>query len=147
MLKSSPKQNFLNDTINATVAIDYDYEKYCGFNNCPSYKLPPAASSTTQTSVYILLGLLVILCLISMAITALFMDHIELQGKNTNETTQPEKETILTKFKVEFKNLFGLLKYLDIYLLFPLSFFTGLELTFRWNEFNRVNILISIFDL
>ena len=141
VIQNNPIDNSNFTSLNITSKNEYNYARYCGFNNCPADVLPPASSSPTQLSVYILLGLLVLLCFIGMAITAFFMDHIEIKEPNTDKKPEPKKENILTKFKVELQNLFSLLQYLDIYLLFPLSFFTGFELTFMWNEFNRVNKL------
>jgi hypothetical protein len=42
-------------------------------------------------------------------------------------------------FKDELRGIVKLLGCLDIYLLFPMSVFTGFGLTFIWAEFNRVN--------
>ena len=140
-IQNNPIDNSNFTSLNITSKNEYNYARYCGFNNCPADELPPASNSPTQLSVYILLGLLVLLCFIGMAITAFFMDHIEIREPKTDKKTEPEKGNILTKFKVELQNLFSLLRYLDIYLLFPLSFFSGFELTFMWNEFNRVNYL------
>lgn len=145
MLKSTPKENSFVDLFNTSLSESYDYARYCGFNNCPSDPLPPASSSPTQASVYTLLGLLVLVCLISMVITILFMDHIEMNEGSSDENTESKRETTAAKFKNELLNLFGLLRYLDIYLLFPLSIFTGFELTFMWNEFNRVSFLFNIY--
>ena len=141
VIQNNPIDSSNYTPLNITSSYEYSYARYCGFNNCPADELPPASSSPTQLSVYILLGLLVLLCFIGMAIAALFMDDIEIKEQNTDKKTEPEQENILRKFKEEFQNLFSLLQHLDIYLLFPLSFFTGFELTFMWNEYNRVIIL------
>lgn len=48
-----------------------------------------------------------------------------------------------SKFTEEFSSIKKLLGRLDVYLLFPMSVFTGFELTFIWTEFSRVILLVE----
>jgi hypothetical protein len=41
--------------------------------------------------------------------------------------------------KKELLDMMRLFREIDVYLLLPMSIFTGFELTLIWNEYNRVN--------
>ena len=119
-----------NQTLfNYTQSDQYDYQKYCGFNNCPSDKLPAVSSKTSLLTVYILCIVLICLCILSILITIALVDNI---GNKT-------KTRINKMIKEEILNIFNLTKSVDLYLLIPIAIYSGFELTFMWSEFNRVS--------
>ena len=65
--------NVTNITLN-----EFDYEQYCGLNNCPSHSLPPASNKPSVLSVYIFCGALIGLCILAIIITVVFVDNVEL---------------------------------------------------------------------
>ena len=54
----------------------YEYEKSCGYNNCPQTILNFSQASPTQTSVYILFSSLITLGVLAILTTLFFMDNI-----------------------------------------------------------------------
>jgi hypothetical protein len=62
----------------------FTFEQTCGINNCPAYDLPISSSEPTKTSVYILLGVFLLITFLGFLTTVFFMDDINFE-KNTNE--------------------------------------------------------------
>jgi hypothetical protein len=62
----------------------FSFEQTCGINNCPVYDLPISSSEPTKTSVFVLLGVFLIITFLGLLITVFFMDDINFE-KNTNE--------------------------------------------------------------
>jgi hypothetical protein len=147
-----------NTFANAT----YDYGAHCGVNNCPNTKLP-ISSSPTEDSIRLLCGVLVAICIVGIVNTIVFLDDLEMTPDESKDCRKSDEQTskfskicnsylktcpgsldfhflILagSKFNDELKNMFELSKRLDIYLLLPMSIFTGFELTYLWNEINKV---------
>ena len=131
-------QTFLNSTLNDSKP--FDYARYCGFNNCPSDKLPDVSSKSSLTSVYILCGILMLLCVAAILVTIIFVDNIK---TIENENEKKVKTTLAKMLKQEFINILMLAKTLDFYLLIPLAIYAGYELTFMWSEFNRVILVFK----
>ena len=54
---------------------------------------------------------------------------------------QKKKIDIGKRYIEELKSLVKLYSKLDVWLLFPLTFYTGFEVTFVWFEYSRVSLL------
>jgi hypothetical protein len=76
------------------------------------------------------------LCTLSLLITLIFMDNLKYDNKTVKETN------IGQRFISEMSNLVKLCTKIDLWLLFPLTFYSGFEITFIWFEYSRVSHLI-----
>jgi hypothetical protein len=69
-------------------------------------------------------------------------DEDEDVEKNEQEKVEQKKKIDIGKrFIEELKSLVKLYSKLDVWLLFPLTFYTGFEVTFVWFEYSRVSLL------
>ena len=60
---------------------NFDYENSCGYNNCPETPLKASLSQPTISSVYTFYVVLCIMAILSMAITFVFTDDLNLIEK------------------------------------------------------------------
>lgn len=81
----------------------YDYKSLCGASNCPWYRLSTEKSKPSFTSVYILCGLLLCFCVIAILITILFVDNINLNNSDYDES---EPTSYLISSKTDNKKFF-----------------------------------------
>ncbi len=132
----------------------FDYAGSCGIANCPNTKLPASQSTPTDKSFYILYGSLILLCVLSILITIFFMDNISDDDENNvekeneqEEGDQNKKIDVGKRFVEELKSLIKLYSKIDVWLIFPLTFYTGFEVTFVWFEYSRVSILLNVFQM
>ena len=129
----------------------FNFEQTCGINNCQSDKLLISTSDPTKASIYTLLGILLLINIFGILTTVFFMDKISYKNNSTKSNQrigEYSQKNILfyiyimilkgAMFKSEVMSMIKLFENLDVYLLFPMSIFTGFELTFIWNEYNRV---------
>ena len=65
------------------------------------------------------------------------MDNIS-QTEEDKPSTKVTLKLIGKRFKAEIISLLKLYANIDVWLLLPITFYTGFELTFIWFEFNRV---------
>ena len=145
-----------NDNSNQEInADDFDYANSCGKNNCPDTALPGSLSNITRSSFISLYISLIVLIVASMFVTIFFMDNIkerdesseenemesaEERNKNGAKSKSEDKLTLSvigSRFKNELVSLMKLCLNIDVWLLFPLTIYTGFELTFIWFEFNN----------
>ena len=127
--------NFTLTTKNESLYL-YDYVQNCGFSNCPDTILPESTSKSTQHSIYVFIGIMIFLCLVSVLVTLVFVDNVSVAIEDGIE--EKHKNSVGKMLKQEFANLFNLTKSIDFYLLIPIGIYAGFELTFMWSEFNRV---------
>lgn len=69
----------------------YNYSRYCGSNNCPNDNLPISTSQPSETSVYILLGLLLFLCFLGIITSTIFVENIDIKRYNKEEESDQLK--------------------------------------------------------
>lgn len=152
----------------------YDYAENCGANNYPQTKLPEAASKPSIKSVYILGGTIALSSAIALLVTLFFVDDI-CEDDESGKPKKREKITLAVFSKLfenyplydsflklllflflfclekdlvqEFANLAKLAKMLDIWLLLPVTFYLGYELTIIWFEYNRVKMFFFLIFL
>lgn len=100
-LNETAISEYLNET-NKNLNTEYDYVKYCGFNNCPKDPLPVTSSKPGLQSVYLLCGALIFLCLLALLITICFVDNISDDDDNA-ETGENKKPKITLSLMSNFK--------------------------------------------
>jgi hypothetical protein len=72
------------------------------------------------------------------------MDNIS-QTEEDKPSTKVTLNLIGKRFKAEVISLLKLYANIDVWLLLPVTVYTGFELTFIWFEFNRVNFCVLTF--
>lgn len=124
----------INQSNLSVLSTDFDYASSCGINNCPSTILPSSQALPTTISFNILYAVLVGFCILAFMIVLFFMDDI----KGKNEADDDSALNIAARFKNEFISLAKLYSNLDVWLLLPVTFYSGFELTYIWFEYSRV---------
>jgi hypothetical protein len=73
------------------------------------------------------------------------MENVEDETSTIGEKKKVKevKINIGKRFINEFSNLAKLYSQFDVWLLFPLTFYYGFEMTYVWFEYTRVSISIS----
>ena len=135
---------FNNNTLNST-------DSFCGMNNCPSTILH--GSKPTLESFQLFYITLILCCILSIIITYTYLENITYDDQDYEITCFGIGKVILFKYLLKFDinktfiefrfrqeliNLLNLYSNLDVWLLFPITFFTGYEMTFIWFEYSRV---------
>jgi hypothetical protein len=64
----------------------------------------------------------------------------DVQNNEQEKKDQKKKLDIGKRFIEEIKSLIKLYSKIDVWLLFPLTFYTGFEVTFVWFEYSRVSL-------
>ena len=136
LVTEEDKKELTNSTLNYND--DYNYKINCGANNCPQTQLNFKKSKPTQTSIYILFGSMILCCLLSIAVTFFFMDNIS-EAEQEKSNKKKTCSIIGKRFKTELISLLKLYRNIDVWLLLPITVYSGFELTYIWFEFNRVN--------
>lgn len=117
---------------------DFDYANSCGINNCPLTLLPSSQAKPTDASFYILYAVLVGLCILAILIVIFFMDDIRAKDKDNKNLN------LRQRFHNEFSSLFKLYSNIDVWLLLPVTFYSGFELTYIWFDYSRV--ILTFFE-
>jgi hypothetical protein len=95
------------------------------------------AYKPTEESFYVLFSVFMILSFFSLLLTLFYMDNVI--DETSDQKQQVEKISFGKRFLNEIYNLAKLYSQFDVWLLFPLTFYYGFEMTYVWFEYSRVN--------
>ena len=96
-----PESKLIRKFNHTSITKGFDHKQYCGVNNCANVILPPSKSRPSIQSVYMLCGILLGTIIVSIIITILFVDNVELV-ENIEEKRKKSKLTCVVVGNLSF---------------------------------------------
>jgi len=115
----------------------FNYTQYCGAKYCRENPLPKSASEPSRSAVYKLCGVMIAILACGLLTGILFVDNIQKKEPKTDALNRKKKNCctrLIISFKKQFSGLYKLFQNVDVYLLCPLTVYTGFEVTILWTE-------------